>query len=152
MTKRSVVHASFTLERVYKAPRTLVFSAFADAEKKKQWFGGLQPEGATLDFRIGGREHSASEFAAHGTTTHFRYDATYYDIVENERIVYAYVMDMNGQRISVSVATIEFTDAEGGTRLKLTEQGAFLDGLDEPKIREGGTAGMLDALARLVET
>ena len=33
-----------------------------------------------------------------------------------------------------------------GTRLILTEQGAFLDGYDDPALREHGTQGLLDAL------
>ena len=151
MTDRSIVHATFTIKRTYAAPRALVFSAFSDFDMKSQWFGGLATPDAALDFRVGGGEHSRGEFTAHGITTVFRYDATYYDIVENERIVYAYDMDMNGQRISVSLATVEFADAgNGGTELKLTELGAFLDGLDTPATREGGTASMLDALGKLV--
>jgi hypothetical protein len=47
----------------------------------------------------------------------------------------------------VSVTTVEFSGAEGGTRLVLTEQGAFRDGREEPAWREHGTAAQLDALA-----
>jgi uncharacterized protein YndB with AHSA1/START domain len=50
-------------------------------------------------------------------------------------------------RISVSVATVEFAKAAEGTRLTLTEQGAYLDGLDAPAPRRGGTEAMLDNLA-----
>jgi hypothetical protein len=38
--------------------------------------------------------------------------------------------------------------ADDGTRLILTEQGAFLDGREEPAWREQGTAAQLDALAK----
>lgn len=34
-----------------------------------------------------------------------------------------------------------------GTRLVLTEQGAYLDGHDTPESREQGTGALLDALA-----
>ena len=70
----------------------------------------------------------------------------YQDIVENERIVYSYEMTMNGRRISVSVATLEFIAVDGGARLIVTEQGAYLDGLDTSDIREQGTKELLDAL------
>ena len=41
-----------------------------------------------------------------------------------------------------------FTPGEdGGTRLVLTEQGACLDGHEQPARREEGTASRLDALA-----
>jgi hypothetical protein len=43
---------------------------------------------------------------------------------------------------------VEFAPgADGGTRLVLTEQGAFLDGHEQPAWREHGTADQLEALA-----
>ena len=64
------------------------------------------------------------------TGTSFRYDARYYDIVQDRRIVYAYEMYADDQRISVSVTTIEFTEHGDGTTLAFTEQGAYLEGFD----------------------
>jgi uncharacterized protein YndB with AHSA1/START domain len=84
-----------------------------------------------------------------GTT--YRYDARYYDIVPDQRIIYAYEMYANDTRISVSVATIEFTKDTAGTALTWTEQGAYLDGIDGPQassLRKEGTTEMLDGLAR----
>ena len=49
--------------------------------------------------------------------------------------------------MTISLTTVEFSPAEGGTRLVLTEQGAYLDGREEPRWREHGTAAQLDALA-----
>jgi hypothetical protein len=54
-------------------------------------------------------------------------------------------------RISVSVATIELAKSGDGTALTWTEQGAYLDGFDgaqAPELRQGGTAEMLDGLAK----
>ena len=81
----------------------------------------------------------------------FTYDALYYDIVEDERIVIAYEMHMDDARISVSLATVEFSPAGTGTRLLLTEQGAFLDGHDTPAQREHGTGELLDSLGAALE-
>jgi uncharacterized protein YndB with AHSA1/START domain len=74
------------------------------------------------------------------------FDAHYQDIVTNERIIYTYVMYIDETRISISLATIEFKPAKAGTRLILTEQGAYLDGYDTPGLREQGTRDLLDAL------
>jgi len=52
--------------------------------------------------------------------------------------------------MSVSVATFEFVPDGGGTRLVLTEQGVFLDGLDTSEQREEGTGVLLDALGALL--
>ena len=55
-------------------------------------------------------------------------------------------MYLDGTRISVSLATVEFRPEGAGTRLIFTEQGAFLDGYDDPAQREQGTRDLLDAL------
>jgi uncharacterized protein YndB with AHSA1/START domain len=58
---------------------------------------------------------------------------------------------LGDQRISVSLATTELKPEGSGTRLIYTEQGAFLDGLDDPKMREQGTHELLDALAKALQ-
>jgi len=73
------------------------------------------------------------------------------ELVPNERIVYTYDMHLGKQRISVSLSTVEFFADGTGTRLVYTEQGAFLDGLDEPAAREHGTGELLDALGRVLK-
>ena len=47
---------------------------------------------------------------------------------------------------TVSITTVEFSPADDGTRLVLTEQGTFLDGQEELSWREQGTSEWLDAL------
>jgi len=142
MTERSVTHATFVLERNYDAPPSRVFAAWADPEAKARWFGGGEAE-YQMDFSVGGREHNSGTM---GSDT-YAFDAVFQDIVEDERIVYSYDMHLNGQRISVSVATVEFKpQGEGGTQLVFTEQGVFLDGFDDPRMREQGTGGLLEAL------
>ena len=79
------------------------------------------------------------------------FDLRYYDIVPNERIVYAYEMLLNDQRMSVSVATIEFKPEGKGTKMVMTEYGAYFDGLDTSAQRESGTTFMVDQLAGLLD-
>jgi uncharacterized protein YndB with AHSA1/START domain len=144
-TSRSVVHDTFVLERTYPAAPERVFAAWASQAAKAQWFGG-EHDGAhehTLDFRVGGTEHLSGTIV-NGPS--YNYDAVYQDIVENERVIWSYDMHLDGRRISVSVATLEIAGVAGGAKLVLTEQGAFLDGLDTNAQREEGTAEMLDKL------
>jgi len=54
-------------------------------------------------------------------------------------------------RISVSLTTIEFEPDGDGTHLVFTEQGAYLDGCDNPEGREEGTRGLSDALGADLE-
>ena len=158
MTAHPVMHDTFTIERSYPAAPSRVFAAFASAEAKDIWgdTGGLEPADgeagiAEFDFRAGGRERFGFKMA--GTT--YRYDARYYDIVPDQRIIYSYEMYADDARISVSVATIEFTKSGDGTALTVTEQGAYLDGIDGPQapaLRKDGTTEMLDGLIRYLAT
>lgn len=146
----SIVHASFTVERSYAHPPAKVFSAFARPDYKRQWFGA--PEAGNpnhvFEFREGGREYSAGEIP-NGTS--YTYEARYADIVPATRIVYCYEMSLGGKRVSVSIATIEFHETPAGTRLVLREDGAFLDGLDDPKLREDGTNFIMDQMGALLD-
>jgi uncharacterized protein YndB with AHSA1/START domain len=144
---RSVTHATFVIERTYAASPHRVFAAFADPAAKQRWFAVTDEY--QLDFRIGGHEISRGEVQPGGPT--YVFDAVYQDIVPNQRIITSYEMQMAKQRISVSVATIEFQPDGSGTRLVFTEQGAFLDGLDTPAEREHGTGELLNALAAELE-
>jgi uncharacterized protein YndB with AHSA1/START domain len=146
MPERSVTHNTFAVERTYDASPARVFAAWADPAAKSAWFGppDEEHEQYELDFQVGGREYSRGKVpGGNGTYT---YDARYQDIVPDERIVYSYDMHLEDARISVSLATVEFEPDGEGTRLTYTEQGAFLDGLDSPEQREGGTGQLFDAL------
>ncbi len=147
MTERSAVHDTFVLDRHFKAAPARVFNAFADPLAKAKWFGApgdVKKEDEEFDFREGGRENMVSVF---GDGTRFGFSATYLDIVPDERIVYTYEMAMNGQRISVSVVTVEVRGAaDGGTDFVITEQGVYLDGLDNSGQRRQGTEDLLNAL------
>lgn len=148
MTERSVQHASFTIERIYEFTPAEVFAAFASAEAKGRWLFApdeAPKDGDEFDFRVGGRDHFTVKMPDGPTNT---YDALYYDIVPDRRIIYSYEMYADDARISVSVATVDLTPVEGGTRLTFTEQGAYLDGLDLPEEREHGTGQVLDDFGR----
>ncbi len=142
MSNRSATHSTFTIERNYDASPERVFAAWADLNAKSQWFGPGGEHEHELDFREGGREHF--EAAVGGAV--YSYDASYEDIVQDERIVYAYNMQRDGVRISVSVTTVELLADGAGTQLHYTEQGVFLDGEDKPELREHGTKELLDKL------
>jgi uncharacterized protein YndB with AHSA1/START domain len=148
MTDRSAVHATFAIERTYDASPSRVFGAWASQAAKSRWFGAPGSTEHQLEFRIGGKELNRG--GPPGGPV-FTYDALYYDIVEDERIVIAYEMYMDDTRISVSLATVEFSPAGTGTRLLLTEQGTFLDGHDTPAEREHGTRELLDNLGAALE-
>jgi uncharacterized protein YndB with AHSA1/START domain len=144
---RSVVHGSFHLERSYDAPVARVWRALTDETAKQKWFAG--PPGRwellerQMDVRVGGGERLRGRWESGLVST---FEATYHDVIPNERLVYSYVMHLDEKKISVSLATLQL-EAEGEkTTLTVTEQGAFLDGYDDAGSREQGTGHLLDAL------
>src|SRR5260370_1148678 len=75
------------------------------------------------------------------------FETLYRDIVPEQRIVYTSTLSTETDLWTVSLTTVEFTPGEdGGARLVLTEQGAFLGGQEQPAWREHGTADQLEAL------
>lgn len=153
-TTRNQTHATFVIERTYDQPVERVWSAFADAEIKQQWFGGGEFHDVefTEDFRVGGAATNNGT-DAEGHRSEFR--ATYADIVEHERIVYTYDMWLDGAHASTSLTTVTFEPAEGGTALTFTEQGVHLDDVHGPGPeaaagREHGTAWLLGRIAEIL--
>jgi uncharacterized protein YndB with AHSA1/START domain len=147
MNERSVSHSTFVIERSYPTPPQRVFAAFSDPAKKRRWFAEgekAQIESFEMDFRVGGGERSRFRFNDGPACTN---DTIYQDILPNRRIVFAYTMTLGDHRISSSQATFEFFPTEMGTLLIFTEQGAFFEGADGPKIREEGWRQLLDQLA-----
>jgi len=145
---RSVVHATFCIERTYPASAARVFKALTDPAAKAIWFTG--GNGYTLlaremDVRPGGREQVQGRFESGVVST---FDAIYHDVVADERLVYTYEMHLDDRKISVSLATVELKPAGTDTRLVMTEQGAFLDGYDDAGSRERGSNFLLDALGK----
>ncbi|MBZ9851513.1 SRPBCC family protein [Mesorhizobium sp. CA14] len=151
MSERSVVHSTFVIERIYPSAPEKVYFALSDPTAKKRWFfdpDNPMPSRHEMDFRVGGKEVNAG--CPSDGQMHF-YNAVYHDIVPNRRIVYTYELLFGETRVSVSLATIELIAEGKGTRLILTEQGAFFDGIDSPATREHGTGELLDALGTALE-
>lgn len=156
MSPRSVTHASFTITREWPHSPERVFNAFANPEAKAKWFGsgpGMEILEKKWDFREGGNEITAGRHAS-GMVS--RFDCLYRDIVAPEggeagRLVYSYVMHLDGRKISVSQACVEIRPQGTGTKLIITEYGDYLDGYDDAGSREHGTNWLTDNLGKSLE-
>jgi uncharacterized protein YndB with AHSA1/START domain len=155
MSGRSAAPVTFTIERSCPVPPAQVFAAFADPQAKARWQDSPETEVVDdtntylqFDFHVGGHERFA--FAMDGVA--YSYDAQYFDIVPDRRIVYHYTMHADGKPDSLSIVTIEMVADAEGTTLTYTEQGVFLDGIDDPELRERGTADLLDNLVHYLFT
>ena len=151
MEEQSVIHNTFVIERSYPKPPERVFSAFADAAKKRRWFAESKTHEVELfemDFRVGGVERARYRFKE-GTPfpgVALTNEGSYQDIVPNRRVVIASAMCLGDRRISATLVTFELLATDKGTDLILTHQGAFFEGADGPEMREAGWRSLLGHL------
>ena len=145
---RSIKHSSFMIEKRFDYGLAQVYRAWVDPAAKARWFNGppdkWTEEVREMDVRVGGRDRLIGKFMDGSES---RFEALYFDVVPERRLVYAYDMYWQGKKISVSLASVEFVLAGRGTKLVLTEQHAFLDGYEDAGSRERGTRSLLEQLA-----
>ena len=156
MSKSTIVHDTFVIERSYPVSPARVFAAFADDEVKRRWFLIDAELAATVayqnDFRVGGKETSRFRFTDNTpggspAGTMMGNDSIYMDIVENERVVVTYSMLVGDYRMSTSLATIQLLPEGEGTRLVFTEQAVYYEKSDGPQLRKQGWTQLLDKVA-----
>jgi uncharacterized protein YndB with AHSA1/START domain len=140
VTAPAQAHATFTVERVYPNCRAHVWAAWSVREKKAAWMGNRD---LALDFRVGGSERSVftDQMGEHLN------EGRYFEILDQQRIVLAYSMALNGRVHTVSLATIVFADEGGGTRLIYTEQMCVIPPSDGAEGRRHGWTQLLRGLA-----
>lgn len=151
MEQQSVIHSTFVIERHFEKPAERVFSAFADATKKRRWFADPETsevEEFEMDFRVGGTERMRYRFKE-GTPLkgqELTNEGRFLEIVPERRVVTASVMSIGDKHISASLVTIELVPTDKGTDLICTHQGAFFEGADGTKMREAGWRTLFDKL------
>ncbi len=130
------------MTRVFDAPRPVVFSCWAQAEKLKQWTAckDTAEVNVRMDFRVGGS--FTQEMNIRGESL-YSITGVYEEIIEPEKIVYS----VNLGPATTSV-TVEFYDEGNQTRVVLTQQG-----FPDPsllKIVSQGTTESFDKLDQLL--
>ena len=144
---QSVQHITFSLKRRINASPTQVFMAWSNPSVKRRWFVG--PRGQwkerirEFDFRVGGRERLVGVFLDGKAST---YDARFLDIVPERRIIYTFELYGDKKKVSVSLATLEFSPAGAGTQLLYREQALILDSSDDAGKREKRTSVLFDQM------
>lgn len=110
---------SLEIRRVINAPRKRVYQAWTDPAQLKEWWGpeGVRTRNFTADARVGGRyrwdlvSQEGEEMTAFGE---------YRELVPGEKIVFTWKWDDDeAWENKNSVVTIELSDCDGGTELRL---------------------------------
>lgn len=127
MTSRVEAGRELVLERVFKAPRQLVFDAFSKAEHLKHWWGprGWDLSFCTVDFRPGGAWHYCMKCVDPAQGDFYGMESwglgIYEDIQAPARIVYTDYFSDAEARVNESMpptlSTLIFEDVEGGTKV-----------------------------------
>jgi len=115
------------LERVFDAPRDLVFKMFKEPEHLKMWWGprGWELPVCHIDFKPGGVWHYCMKCIDPNLGQFYGMESwgkgVYKDIIEPETIVYTdYFSDAEGninETMPSTEVTMEFIDLEGQTKL-----------------------------------
>lgn len=115
------------LERIFDAPRELVFNMFKDPEHLKHWWGlsGWELPVCRIDFQPGGIWHFCMKCMDQNQGESYGMESwgkvVYKEIVEPEKILYTdYFSDAEGnidENMPASEVTLEFIDLNGKTKL-----------------------------------
>jgi uncharacterized protein YndB with AHSA1/START domain len=134
------------IQRIFDAPRELVFKAWTEPEHLAQWLGmqGFTATIVKMDARVGGayRFHMRSPEGAD-----YWQQGVYRELVEPERFVRTCVWaDADGNPTGPeTLMTVTFEEHEGKTKL------TFRQTFDSVTARDAHRFGTASALARLAE-
>jgi len=114
------------IERIFDAPRELVFRAFSEAEHLKMWWGprGWAVTVCNVDFRPGGIWHYCMKCVDRNQGDFYGFESwgkgIYQDIVKDEKIVYVdHFSDAEGnvaEGMPAPLITLTFEEHEGKTK------------------------------------
>ena len=142
--------AELIIERVFDAPRELVWKAFTDPDQLSQWFGPVgyhvPRESVEVDLRVGGHQRftmvpDSDELPPAGESDGI------FDVIEEPSLLVAHE-DITGEMVAVFGAEriemrLELHDEDGKTRLVL-HQGPYGDA-----ITGDARAGWLSSFTKL---
>jgi len=122
MTTKTTEKTSLEIKRFINAPPARVYAAWTDPEQLKQWWGpeGVQTRNFTADARVGGKyrwdlvNQEGEEMSVFGE---------YRELIAGRKIVFTWKWDDDEDwKVHNSLVTVELSDRDGGTEIKLTHE------------------------------
>jgi uncharacterized protein YndB with AHSA1/START domain len=144
MIPKDAEKTSLEIKRFINAPPGRVYEAWTDPEQVKEWWGPeeVKTRHFTADPRVGGKyrwdliNQEGEEMSVFGE---------YRELVPGKKIVFTWKWDDDENwKMRKSVVTIELTDRDGGTEVKLTHEQ-----LPSEESRDRHNAGWNSVLDRL---
>ena len=147
---QSAGETSLEIKRFINAPRTQVYAAWTDPSQLKQWFGPdwVQTRAIVAEAKIGGefRWELVTEAGKEKTIA-----GAYREIVPGKKIVFTWRhCDDELWQNQTSVVTVELSDREGGTELRLKHE--QLPGEDSRDDHNRGWKSVLNRLEKFVSS
>ncbi|PHY21186.1 SRPBCC domain-containing protein [Caulobacter sp. BP25] len=147
---------SFEMEEAFACPLEKLFSAFTDPVTKRAWYadGAHTPTHDTLEYtldpEVGGKEVFRVVLNDKTPVPGLEIEMMGECVarVDNALLVYSSRMIARGDVVSITNETFEFMSDGAGARLRLTQQGTYLDGSDGPELRRRGHEQLLAELRR----
>ena len=132
------------IKRVINAPRDRVFAAWTDPAQLKQWFGpeSVQTRDLVADARVGG-EFRWDLVNSDGEEMTMR--GKFRELQSAKKVVFTWKwQDDEDWENHLSVVTVELSDRDGGTELRLVHEQ-----LPNEQSRDGHNGGWNSALDKL---
>ncbi|MFD2445483.1 SRPBCC domain-containing protein [Bacillus sp. CGMCC 1.16607] len=146
------------MERIFNAPRELVFKAFSEPQHLANWWGpkGWQTENLTFEFKPNGVWHYCMRCIDKNQGDFYGYEAwgkaIYNEIKVPEKIILTDVFsDKDGNTIEgmpTTVVTMSFIEQDGKTKLIMRSEYATVEGLQQV-MEMGVTEGTASQYERL---
>jgi uncharacterized protein YndB with AHSA1/START domain len=137
------------MERIFDAPRELVWKVLTDRERVTRWWG---PRGYTttvveMDVRPGGKWRFINHTTA-GEDVPFK--GEYLEVVPPERIVQTFIWDVPGFDDKASIETLTLEDVGGRTKVVLHDRFPSAEDL-AGALSYGMVGGAIETWDRLAE-
>lgn len=132
------------IERVFDAPRSLVFREWLQEESIRDWFAPdtYVTTACSVDARAGGRYHlEYRSDRGHVFTEHGRF----VEIDEPNRLVLTLTQVHHDQSGPETIITVTFADSAGGTRMSFRQTG-----FDSVERRDGNAEGWQGCFEKLL--
>ena len=139
----------FVMERVFDAPRELVWKAITEPERIPHWWGprDIPMTVEHMDFRVGG----TWRWIARGREGEAPFSGEYLEIVPFERIVHTEMFDVEPfNQLEPAHVTVTLETVEGGTKLTSRSRFPSVEAL-EGAMATGMTGGAIESWDRLAE-